>query len=224
MCPARPANPKPRAILLLLSRFLSGLSRLAFPVWRYGALSSGLLETASQRSQAWNGMSFPKRRLSAARTSCQPKRASGRSASHDCSCTLSARASEDVLFASETGNPHYSGSVGQQLRARWDRLPIDRFRTHDLRRTVATMMVAQLKLPLELVAIVVGHTVGGSQTQTLVRNYVHDQFVDRKAGALAQWDRRLRQILAGEAGKVVAFEYNRTHTKNVRGEDHTHKM
>ena len=45
-----------------------------------------------------------------------------------------------------------------------------------------------------------------------------------KAGALAQWDRRLRQILAGEAGKVVAFEYNRTHTKNVRGEDHTHKM
>jgi integrase len=137
---------------------------------------------------------------------------------------LSARASEDVLFASETGNPHYSGSVGQQLRARWDRLPIDRFRTHDLRRTVATMMVAQLKLPLELVAIVVGHTVGGSQTQTLVRNYVHDQFVDRKAGALAQWDRRLRQILAGEAGKVVAFEYNRTHTKNVRGEDHTHKM
>jgi integrase len=118
---------------------------------------------------------------------------------------LSTRASEDVLFPSETGNPHYSGSVGQQLRARWDRLPIDRFRTHDLRRSVATMMVAQLKLPLELVAMVVGHTAGGSQTQTLVRHYVHDDFVDRKAHALVAWDRRLRAILAGEDGKVVAL-------------------
>jgi integrase len=118
---------------------------------------------------------------------------------------LSARASEDVLFPSETGNPHYSGSVGQQLRARWDRLPIDRFRTHDLRRSMATMMVAQLKLPLELVAIVVGHTAGSAQTNTLVRHYVHDDFIERKVGALSQWDRRLRAILAGEAGKVVAL-------------------
>jgi integrase len=121
---------------------------------------------------------------------------------------LSVRTSDDVLFPSESGAPHTSASVGQQLRARWDRLPIDRFRTHDLRRTVATVMVAQLKLPLELVAIVVGHTVGGSQTQTLVRNYVHDDFVDRKGDALTKWDRHLRSILAGD-GEAAILQFSR---------------
>jgi integrase len=117
---------------------------------------------------------------------------------------ISARASEDLLFPSETGKPHTSSSVGQQVRARWDRLPIDKFATHDLRRTVATMMTAQLSLPLELVAMVVGHTAGGSQTNTLVRHYVHDDFVDNKTTALGRWDRRLRQIVAGEAsGNVI---------------------
>jgi integrase len=116
---------------------------------------------------------------------------------------ISARASEYVLFPSESSKPHYSGSVAQQLRARWARLPIDRFATHDLRRSVATIMVAQLKLPLELVAAVVGHTIGSGAVHTLVRHYVHDDFVNRKADALTQWDRRLRSILAGEAGKVI---------------------
>jgi integrase len=111
----------------------------------------------------------------------------------------------DILFENEAGKPLYSGLIGQQLLQRLDRLPIDRFSTHDLRRTTATMMTAQLGLPLELVAMVVGHTAGGSQTQTLVRHYVHDDFVDRKAHALAAWDRRLRAILAGEEGKVVAL-------------------
>jgi hypothetical protein len=34
---------------------------------------------------------------------------------------------------------------------------------------------------------------------------MNDDFLDRKAEALARWDRRLRQILAGESGKVVAL-------------------
>jgi integrase len=116
---------------------------------------------------------------------------------------VSARASEDVLFPSESGKPHYSGSVAQQLRARWARLPIDRFATHDLRRSVATIMVAQLKVPLELVAAVVGHTIGDGAVHTLVRHYVHDDLVNRKADALTQWDRRLRAIVSSEAGKVI---------------------
>ena len=107
----------------------------------------------------------------------------------------------DILFENEAGKPLYSGLIGQQLLQRLDRLPIARFSTHDLRRTVATMMTAKLSLSLELVAMVVGHTAGGAQTQTLVRHYVHDDFADRKAIGLAQWDRRLRQILAGEARK-----------------------
>jgi integrase len=109
---------------------------------------------------------------------------------------------EGVLFPSEASRPHSSSSVAQQLRQRWDRLPIPKFTTHDLRRTTATMMV-KLGMPFDLAAIVVGHTAGGAQTQTLVRHYIHDDFIERKVGALAQWERRLQAILAGEAGKVI---------------------
>ncbi len=110
---------------------------------------------------------------------------------------------EEILFANEAGEPHYSGTVGRQLHTRRERLPIAEFTTHDLRRTTATMMTAQLELPFELVAALVGHTVGGAQTSTLVRYYIRDDFLDRKATALAAWDRRLRAILAGEDGKVI---------------------
>ena len=107
--------------------------------------------------------------------------------------------SGDVLFPSSSGEPFYSGLVGQHLLSRC--LPVAKFTTHDLRRTTATMM-AKLEVSLELVATVVGHTTGGSQTNTLVRNYIHSDFVDRKAIALTAWDRRLRSILAGEAGEA----------------------
>jgi integrase len=116
---------------------------------------------------------------------------------------IASRISDEIMFPYSSGEPFHSALVGQHLRQRWDRLPIARFSTHDLRRTAATMMVSQLSLPLELVAAVVGHTSGSSQTQTLVRHYIHDDFVDRKATALAQWDRRLRTILTGEDGKVI---------------------
>ena len=74
---------------------------------------------------------------------------------------------EEILFANEAGEPHYSGRlVGPcQLRTRRERLPIAEFTTHDLRRTTATMMTAQLELPFESVAALVGHTVGGAQNQ-----------------------------------------------------------
>jgi integrase len=112
--------------------------------------------------------------------------------------------SGEILFPSPSGEAFYTSLVGQRLRERWDKLPIARFVTHDMRRTVATKMV-KLGLSLELVATVVGHSAGNARTSTLVRHYVHDDFIDRKADALARWDRRLRQILAGEAGKVVAL-------------------
>ena len=91
--------------------------------------------------------------------------------------------------------------------ARRGRAPIAHFSSHDLRRTAATEM-AKLGLPLELIATVLGHEAGGgSETRTLRKHYVHDPFIDRKAHALATWDRRLRAILAGEAenGQIVAF-------------------
>ena len=70
-------------------------------------------------------------------------------------------------------------------------------------------MMTKLGLPLELVATIVGHTAGGARTSTLVRHYVHDEFIDRKALGLAQWDRRLRSILADETGKVVALRVDK---------------
>ena len=87
--------------------------------------------------------------------------------------------------------------------ARRARAPIDHFSSHDLRRTTATGM-AKLGLPLDLIATVLGHEAGGgSETRTLRKHYVHDDFVDRKATALAAWDPRLRAILTGDSGKVV---------------------
>ena len=63
------------------------------------------------------------------------------------------------------------------------RAPIEEF-SHDLRRTAATQM-AKLGLPLDLVATVLGHETGGGETRILRKHYIHDQFVDRKAHALA---------------------------------------
>jgi hypothetical protein len=53
--------------------------------------------------------------------------------------------------------------------------------------------------------MVIGHDAGAPATRTLARHYLPDDFLDRKTAALAQWDRRLRAILAGEAGKVIAL-------------------
>jgi integrase len=114
------------------------------------------------------------------------------------------RSGEEILFPSPSGKPFYSDLVGQRLGQRCGKLPIAPFTSHDLRRTAATGMT-KLGLSLELVSTVVGHKAGEAHASTLVRHYVHDEFIDRKADALARWDRRLRQILAGDAGKVVAL-------------------
>ena len=64
--------------------------------------------------------------------------------------------------------------------------------------------MAKLGLPLEVVALALGHQAKASgEIRTLQIHYVHDEFVDRKAAALAAWDRRLRAILTGEDGKVI---------------------
>ena len=64
-----------------------------------------------------------------------------------------------------------SAHVGHYLLARRHRLPIDKFTTHDLRRTVATML-AEMGIGLDLVAALIGHEAGGKETRTLVRHYV----------------------------------------------------
>jgi integrase len=107
------------------------------------------------------------------------------------------------LFTGENGSVLTSSLVGQHLRARWNRLPISKFRTHDLRRTTATMM-AEMGIALDLVAAVIGHEAGARDTRTLVRHYVRSDLIERKAHALSLWDARLKAIVTGaEAAKVV---------------------
>ena len=59
-------------------------------------------------------------------------------------------------------------------------------------------------IALDLVAAIVGHELGGKDTWTLVRHYVHSDMLERKAHALKAWDERLKAIVTGEeAAKVV---------------------
>jgi integrase len=107
------------------------------------------------------------------------------------------------LFTAETGTVLTAAHIGHYLLARRDKQPIDKFTTHDLRRTVATML-AEMGVTLDLVAAVVGHEAGGKETRTLVRHYVRTDLIERKLHVLRAWDERLQDIVAGrEAGNVV---------------------
>jgi integrase len=109
------------------------------------------------------------------------------------------------LFTAETGTVLTAAHIGHYLLARQARLPIAKFTTHDLRRTVATMLT-EMGVSLDLVATVIGHEAGGKETRTLVRHYVRTDLIDRKIAILRSWDQRVQDIVAGrEAGKVVRF-------------------
>ena len=53
-------------------------------------------------------------------------------------------------------------------------------------------MLAEMGIALDLVAAIVGHELGGKDTRTLVRHYVHTDMLERKAHALKAWDERLK--------------------------------
>ena len=112
------------------------------------------------------------------------------------------RTNDGPLFTSPSEIVPNASIVGHAIIDRRSRVPIPSWSSHDLRRTVATEM-AKLGLPLDLVATVLGQEAGGGETRVLRKHYIHNQFVDRKRHALAQWDRRLKSILSGEAGKVI---------------------
>ena len=107
------------------------------------------------------------------------------------------------LFTAETGTVLSAAHIGHYLLVRRDKLPIDKFTTHDLRRTVATML-AEMGIGLDLIAAVVGHEAGGKETRTLVRHYVRTDLIERKVQVLRTWDERLQNIVAArEASEVV---------------------
>jgi len=69
-------------------------------------------------------------------------------------------------------------------------LPIAKFTTHDLRRTVATRLT-ELSVSLELVAAIIGHEAGNKETRTLIRHYVRTDLLLRKRTALEAWENHL---------------------------------
>ncbi len=114
------------------------------------------------------------------------------------------------LFTAETGSVLTAAHIGHYLLARRDKLPIDKFTTHDLRRTVATHL-AEMGIALDLVAAVIGHEAGGQETRTLVRHYVRTDLIDRKKCTLEAWEQRLSEIIEGKSlPRNVAYL---THTR-----------
>jgi integrase len=125
---------------------------------------------------------------------------------------LNTAGADGRLFASNGGASLGSSLVGQYILARRKRLPVEKFATHDLRRTAATMMV-KLGISLDIVAQIVGHEAGGKETRTLVRHYVHDDLIDRKVRALEAWDAHIQSIILEEprtaASSVVQLDRRR---------------
>jgi len=111
------------------------------------------------------------------------------------------------LFTTNTGTVMAAAHIGHYLLVRRNKLPIEKFTTHDLRRTVATML-AEMGVALDLVAAVVGHGGGSRETRTLVRHYVRTDLIVRKAQILSGWDERVQSIVTG--GKVT-----KTHHQSV---------
>lgn len=113
-------------------------------------------------------------------------------------------AGQGPLFPSETGTPLTAAHVGHTLLAR--KLPIPKFTTHDLRRTVASGMV-EMGISMDTTAAVLGHAVGGAKLATLRRHYVHAENMEAKRRALEAWSQRVAALISGTAAvsTVVPF-------------------
>jgi len=91
-----------------------------------------------------------------------------------------------------------ASDVGNFLNNRT--LPIEKFTTHDLRRSAVSHM-DELGISLDTIAAVIGHQRGTRATATLVRHCARAPLDDRVEAALMAWDHRIGEIVgADEAG------------------------
>jgi integrase len=127
-------------------------------------------------------------------------------------------ATKGPLFPTETEKPLTAAHVGHILLSRT--LPIAKFVTHDLRRTLATGM-DEMGISRETIAAVLGHAAGGTELvaavsghavdsdrlATLRRHYIHSENLDPKRRALEAWSRRVAALIDGETATstVVPF-------------------
>jgi integrase len=98
------------------------------------------------------------------------------------------------LFSTEKGKALTSNCIASLLVKRRNSMSIAHFTSHDLRRTVATQM-ADLEIPENVIAKVLGHESGGKEARTLIRHYVRSGFIEVKTRALELWDLQLRCII-----------------------------
>ena len=112
------------------------------------------------------------------------------------------------LFLSELGAVLTSAAIGTALLSRRDWTPIAPFRTHDLRRTAATMMY-ESGVPRDVIGAIVGHgSEGRAASRTLIRHYLKSDLIKLKTHALEKWDARLYDIISGApADNVVQFSH-----------------
>jgi integrase len=105
------------------------------------------------------------------------------------------------LFRSDfDGVPLRTDHVAAVLVKRKKTLPIADFTTHDLRRTFATQL-AELGVPLDLIAAIVGHEAGKAH-RTLVVHYVRAQRLEAKKAVLAAWDEQLATYTTPEERSI----------------------
>jgi integrase len=94
------------------------------------------------------------------------------------------------IFTATSGSALTSAHVGHSLWVRADKLPIAKFSTHDLRRTVATLLV-EMGFSLDWVAAVLGHEAGGRDVRTLTRHYVRTDLLEHKRKLLLALNERI---------------------------------
>ncbi|MBU0584768.1 MAG: tyrosine-type recombinase/integrase [Alphaproteobacteria bacterium] len=123
---------------------------------------------------------------------------------------VTAQRNRGALFkTAQSGRPLTSTDIGQALKKR--HLPCPHFSSHDLRRTVVSMM-DELGIALDTIAAVVGHQRGSRDTRTLVRHYGRARLDERVEAALTAWDQYLGSIISGSiepAGNVLRLRGTR---------------
>lgn len=95
------------------------------------------------------------------------------------------------------GNPLYKKDGKQATE---NRLGVDHFTPHDLRRTAATFM-AGMGFMDEIIDAVLNHSKKG-----IIRTYNRHDYDKEKQQALEAWERKLSSIITGKKGKVVPIE------------------
>lgn len=117
---------------------------------------------------------------------------------------LKARSTGPLFRTINSNRALRATDLGQALLHRT--LPVPHFSTHDLRRTVVSLMDGEIGIALDTIASVIGHRRGSADTRTLVRHYSRPRLDDRIKVALTTWDDYLTRILAGTdqpGGNVV---------------------